>query len=91
MRKILIYHGYINRAYTVQFIWEYLKNLNLNLNFFKLNKSCRYGNSEVHSISAFLGGCAAHESIKLLTNQFVPFNNTMVYNGIKQSTTIYEL
>ncbi len=52
---------------------------------------CRYGNSEVHSISAFLGGCAAHESIKLLTNQFIPFNNTMVYNGIKQSTTVYEL
>ena len=30
----------------------------------------------MHSVSAFLGGCAAHESIKLLTNQFVPFNNT---------------
>lgn len=38
-----------------------------------------------------MGGCAAQEAIKLLTNQFVPINNTLIYNGIKQSTTVYEL
>ncbi|CAF0710385.1 unnamed protein product [Brachionus calyciflorus] len=56
-----------------------------------IHEICRYGNSEIHSISAYLGGCAAHEAIKLLTNQFVPINNTLIYNGIKQSTTVYEL
>ena len=52
---------------------------------------CRYGNSELHSIAAFIGGCAAHETIKLLTSQFVPINNTFIYNAVKQTTTVYEL
>lgn len=56
-----------------------------------IHEICRYGNSELHSISGFLGGCAAHEAIKLLTNQFIPINNTLIYNGIKQTTSVYEL
>lgn len=56
-----------------------------------LGSRCRYGNCEIHSISAFLGGCAAHEAIKLLTNQFVPINNTLIYNGIKQLSTVFEI
>lgn len=56
-----------------------------------LIEMCRYGNCELHSVSAYLGGCAAQECIKLLTKQFVPFNNTLIYNGIKQTTSIYEL
>lgn len=52
---------------------------------------CRYGNSELHSVAAFIGGCASHEVIKLLTSQFVPINNTFIYNATKQTTSTYEL
>jgi NEDD8-activating enzyme E1 regulatory subunit len=42
----------------------------------------RYGGCEVHNIASFLGGIAAQESVKILTRQYVPLNNTYVYNGI---------
>ncbi|KAF4752142.1 NEDD8-activating enzyme E1 regulatory subunit [Perkinsus olseni] len=43
---------------------------------------CRYEGCELHTISAVIGGVAAQEGVKLLTHQFVPLNNTFVFNGI---------
>ena len=51
---------------------------------------CRYGGAEIHSISAFLGGCCAHEIIKLVTRQYKPFDNTIIYDGIKSLTDTYK-
>lgn len=51
---------------------------------------CRYGGAEIHSISAFLGGCCAHEIIKLVTRQYKPFDNTIIYDGIKSQTITYK-
>ena len=51
----------------------------------------RYGASELHSVAAFIGGCSAQEAIKLITHQYVPIDNTLIYNGIKQSTTVLKL
>ena len=42
---------------------------------------CRYGGGEIHSVSAFLGGVVSQEVIKLITHQFVPLNNTLIYHG----------
>jgi amyloid beta precursor protein binding protein 1 len=42
----------------------------------------RYGASELHAIAAFVGGVAAQEAVKLITHQYLPLNNTFVYNGI---------
>lgn len=56
-----------------------------------LTELCRYGASELHSISAFIGGCCAQEAIKLLTHQYVPVNNLLIYNGIRQSTSVFQL
>ncbi|XP_037939133.1 nedd8-activating enzyme E1 regulatory subunit isoform X2 [Teleopsis dalmanni] len=54
-----------------------------------IHEICHYGGSEVHSISAFIGGCAAQEVIKIITKQFKPVNNTFLYNGItSDSVTI---
>ena len=53
--------------------------------------SCRYGASELHSVASFMGGTAAQEVIKLLTSQFVPINNTFIYNAIKQTSLTVEL
>lgn len=56
-----------------------------------LEELCRYGASELHSIAAFIGGCCAQEAIKLITHQYIPINNTLVYNGIDQSTNVFEI
>jgi len=52
---------------------------------------CRYGASEFHSVSAYLGGVAAQEVIKLITCQYVPFCNTYIYNSTTSSSMTYEL
>ncbi|XP_015903826.1 NEDD8-activating enzyme E1 regulatory subunit [Parasteatoda tepidariorum] len=56
-----------------------------------VHEMCRFGDSELHSVAAFVGGCAAHEIIKLITGQYVPFNNTLIYNALSQSTSVFYL
>jgi len=56
-----------------------------------LEELCRYGASELHSISAFIGGCCAQEAIKLITHQYIPIDNVLVYNAIRQSTSVFKL
>jgi len=48
----------------------------------------RYGGIELPSIAAYCGGIAAHEAIKLLTEQYVPLDNCIVYNGGSQNITL---
>lgn len=45
----------------------------------------------MHSVAAYIGGCAAQEVIKLITGQYVPFNNTFIYNAMKQTSVTVEL
>lgn len=52
---------------------------------------CRFGAAELHSVAAFIGGCAAQEVIKLITEQYVPFNNTFIYNAMTETTTVFFL
>uniref|UniRef100_A0A182PP46 Queuine tRNA-ribosyltransferase accessory subunit 2 n=1 Tax=Anopheles epiroticus TaxID=199890 RepID=A0A182PP46_9DIPT len=40
---------------------------------------CRYGGAEIHSISAYLGGCIAHELIKLMS--YASFDNNATGNS----------
>jgi len=47
-----------------------------------VHEVCRYGGACLHSVAAFLGGSAAHEGVKILTGQFVPIHNTVVYNAV---------
>lgn len=51
----------------------------------------RYGGSELHSISALVGGVAAQEAVKIITHQYIPLNNTFVYNGVAGCGGTYEL
>jgi hypothetical protein len=51
----------------------------------------RYGNDiELHSISAVAGAAAAQEIVKLITNQFVPIENSWVFNGIDGTAFTYK-
>uniref|UniRef100_A0A4W3JVY0 NEDD8-activating enzyme E1 regulatory subunit n=1 Tax=Callorhinchus milii TaxID=7868 RepID=A0A4W3JVY0_CALMI len=51
-----------------------------------IHEFCRYGAAEPHTVAAFLGGAAAQEAIKIITRQFVPFNNTFIYNAMLQTS-----
>jgi len=42
---------------------------------------CRWGGAEVHNIDSVMGGVAAQEAIKAVTRQYVPLNNTFIFNG----------
>lgn len=55
-----------------------------------LYELCRYGGAQLHATSAFLGGCIAQEVIKLITNQYVPVDNTLVYNGMAALTKSFK-
>jgi len=51
----------------------------------------RYGATEIHTVAAFMGGVGAQEGLKLLIKQYVPFNNTLLFNGIHASVGVYNL
>ncbi|XP_048211373.1 NEDD8-activating enzyme E1 regulatory subunit [Perognathus longimembris pacificus] len=56
-----------------------------------IHEFCRYGAAEPHTIAAFLGGAAAQEIIKIITKQFVIFNNTYIYSGMSQTSATFQL
>lgn len=56
-----------------------------------VHEFCRYGGAEIHSVSAFMGGCIAQELIKLITKQYKPINNTFIYNGITSETATFQM
>ncbi|XP_032833388.1 NEDD8-activating enzyme E1 regulatory subunit [Petromyzon marinus] len=51
-----------------------------------LHEFCRYGAAEPHTVASFIGGTAAQEAIKVITHQFVPFNDTFIYNAMAQTS-----
>ena len=53
--------------------------------------SCRYGAAELHSVAAYMGGAVAQEVIKLVTHQFVPVNNTYIYNAMTHTSVSLQL
>ena len=51
----------------------------------------RYAGSEPHNIAALIGGIASQEAVKLITAQYIPLNNTYIYNGIAGAGASYNL
>lgn len=56
-----------------------------------IREICRCGAAEIHTLAAIIGGIAAQEVIKVLTKQFVPLNNTFIYNAITETSLAFEL
>jgi len=52
---------------------------------------CRYGAAELHTVAAIVGGVASQEVLKLVTGQYVPLNNTYIYNGLNGTGVVAEL
>lgn len=38
--------------------------------------------NQFHNTCSFMGGVASQEVIKIITHQWIPANNTFIYNGI---------
>ena len=49
----------------------------------------RYDEAEIHTIAAIVGGVASQEAVKLITGQYIPLNDTYVYNGIASTAGVY--
>ncbi|KAI9480556.1 MAG: NEDD8-activating enzyme E1 regulatory subunit-like protein [Benjaminiella poitrasii] len=56
-----------------------------------LTNYIHFGDLETPNLAALVGGLAAQEAIKLITHQYIPINNTCVFNGISSTSSIYEL
>ncbi|OWA51852.1 NEDD8-activating enzyme E1 regulatory subunit [Hypsibius exemplaris] len=50
----------------------------------------RFGGEQVHSVAAFVGGTVGQEVIKLITGQYVPLNNTLVYDATACTTSTFQ-
>lgn len=51
----------------------------------------RAAGGELHNISAVTGGMVAQEVIKIITNQYVPIDNTCVFDGIESRCQVLRL
>ncbi len=48
----------------------------------------RTDGGELHNISALTGGMVAQEMIKIITKQYVPIDNTCIFDGISSQSQI---
>ncbi|KAL4752050.1 hypothetical protein BDW72DRAFT_78096 [Aspergillus terricola var. indicus] len=46
---------------------------------------------ELHNISSLTGGLVAQEALKVLTRQYVPLDNTCIFDGVRSSSAMYKL
>lgn len=51
----------------------------------------RAGGGELHNISALTGGIIAQEVIKVITKQYIPFDNTCVFDGIASKAGVFRV
>ncbi len=48
----------------------------------------RAGGAELHNIAALSGGIASQEVIKVITEQYVPVDNTCIFDGVRSKTAV---
>lgn len=51
----------------------------------------RAGGGELHNISALTGGMVAQETIKIITKQYIPIDNTCIFDGISSRCQVLRL
>ncbi|KAI9872847.1 MAG: hypothetical protein M1830_001127 [Pleopsidium flavum] len=51
----------------------------------------RAGGGELHNISALTGGMVAQEVIKVITKQYIPVDNTCMFDGIGSRSAVFRL
>lgn len=56
-----------------------------------LEELVRADGAELHNISALTGGMVAQEVIKILTKQYIPIDNTCVFDGIASKSAVFRI
>lgn len=56
---------------------------------FEMSEVCRYGGAELAAVAAWVGGVAAQEAVKLLTRQYVPLHNTLLYSAFTNDAAAF--
>ncbi|KAL8802976.1 MAG: hypothetical protein Q9182_003464 [Xanthomendoza sp. 2 TL-2023] len=56
-----------------------------------LDEFFRADGAELHNISALTGGMVAQEIIKVLTKQYIPIDNTCVFDGITSTSAVFPI
>ncbi|KAL9000123.1 MAG: hypothetical protein Q9169_001198 [Polycauliona sp. 2 TL-2023] len=56
-----------------------------------LEEFARASGAELHNISALTGGMVAQELIKVLTKQYIPIDNTCVFDGITSKSGVFRI
>jgi len=51
----------------------------------------RAGGAELHNIGALTGGMVSQEVIKVITEQYVPVDNTCIFDGIKSKSMVIKV
>lgn len=51
----------------------------------------RANGSELHNISALTGGMVSQEVIKIITKQYIPIDNTCIFDGITSRTQVLRI
>lgn len=51
----------------------------------------RAAGGELHNISSLMGGMVSQEAIKLITRQYVPVNNSCLFDGIKSTVAVLRM
>lgn len=51
----------------------------------------RTGGGELHNTSALTGGMVAQEMIKIITKQYIPVDNTCIFDGMSSRAQILHL
>jgi amyloid beta precursor protein binding protein 1 len=51
----------------------------------------RANGGELHNISALTGGMVAQEVIKIITKQYIPIDNTCIFDGITSRTQVLRI
>jgi amyloid beta precursor protein binding protein 1 len=46
---------------------------------------------ELHNISALTGGMVSQEAIKIITKQYIPIDNTCIFDGITSRTQVLRI
>ena len=69
---------------------DLVKSTLLNGSMAHTSEMTRYGNAELHNVASVLGGVASQEAVKIITGQYVPLDNTYVYNGIAGTAGVYK-
>lgn len=76
--------------FVIQFLHDHaLGNIKIKNEY--IYEFCRWGASSLHNIGAILGGVTAQEIIKVVTEQWVPLNNTWIFNGLNSSSEQFDL